>query len=80
VRYSGESLSVIAEWYTGDVENWPYLAKANSKIDPDHITIGTTVRIPKNLLHTKKAMPKEFVEAVAKRHKNEKESHAQRVR
>ena len=72
VRYPGESLSVIAEWYTGDVENWPYLAKANSKLDPDHITIGTTVLIPQNLLHTNKPMPKEFVEAVAKRHKNEK--------
>jgi hypothetical protein len=69
VRYPGESLSVIAEWYTGDVENWPYLAKANSKIDPEHIIIGTTVLIPKNLLHTSKPMPKEFVEAVAKRHK-----------
>jgi hypothetical protein len=72
VRYPGESLSVIAEWYTGDVQNWPYLAKANSKINPDHITIGTTVLIPKNLLHTNKPMPKEFVEAVAKRHKAEK--------
>ena len=72
VLYPGESLSVIAEWYTGDVENWPYLAKANSKIDPEHITIGTTVLIPKNLLHTSKPMPREFVEAVAKRHKAER--------
>ncbi len=69
VRYPGESLSVIAEWYTGDVENWSYLAKANPKLDPDRITIGTTVLIPENLLHTKKAMPEEFVDAVAKRHK-----------
>jgi len=72
VRYPGESLSVIAEWYTGDVENWPHLAKANSKIDPEHITIGTTILIPKNLLHTSKPMPKDFVEAVAKRHRDEK--------
>jgi LysM repeat protein len=72
VRYAGESLSVIAEWYTGDVENWPSLAKANSKLDPDHIIIGTTVLIPKKLLHTEKPMTKEFVEAVANRHKNEK--------
>jgi hypothetical protein len=78
VRYYGESLSVIAEWYTGDVENWPYLAKANSKLDPDHITIGTTVLIPKNLLHTSKPMPKEFVEAVAKRHKAERARVAKR--
>ena len=72
VRHPGESLSVIAEWYTGDVENWHYLAKANPKLDPDRITIGITVLIPKNLLHTKKAMPQEFVDAVAKRHKTRK--------
>jgi len=72
VRYPGESLSVIAKWYTGDVENWRYLAKANPKLAPERIGIGTTVFIPKNLLHTKKAMPKEFVDAVAKRHKTRK--------
>jgi hypothetical protein len=63
---------VIAEWYTGDVNNWRSLAKANPKLDPDHIIIGTTVLIPENLLHTKKKMPKEFVDAVAKRHKSRK--------
>jgi hypothetical protein len=72
VRYPGESLSVIAEWYTGDVENWRYLAKANPKLYPERIGIGTTVLIPENLLHTKKTMPKEFVDAVAKRHKTRK--------
>jgi nucleoid-associated protein YgaU len=73
VRYPGESLSVIAEWYTGDVTNWSQLAKANPELDPDQITIGTTILIPKNLLHTSKPMPKEFVEAAANRHKNEKD-------
>ncbi len=68
VRYSGESLSIIAEWYTGDVENWRYLAKVNPKLDPDHIRIGTKIRIPNNLLRTRKRMPKDFVEAAAKRH------------
>ena len=72
VRYPGESFSVIAEWYTGDVQNWPYLAKANPKLEPDNISIGATVLIPKNLLHTSKPMPKEFVEAVVNRHSNER--------
>jgi hypothetical protein len=72
VRYPGETLSIIAEWYTGDVENWPYLVKANPKLDPDNISLGATVLIPKNLLHTSKPMPKEFVAAVANRHKKEK--------
>ena len=72
MRYPGESFSVIAEWYTGDVQNWPYLAKANPKLEPDNISIGATVLIPKNLLHTSKPMPKEFVEAVVNRHSNER--------
>jgi hypothetical protein len=72
VRYPGESLSVIAEWYTGDVENYRHLTKANPKLDPEGIGIGTTVLIPENLLHTRKAMPKEFVDAVGKRHQSRK--------
>ena len=40
VRYSGETLSIIAEWYTGDVGNWRALAKANSRLNPNHIKIG----------------------------------------
>jgi uncharacterized short protein YbdD (DUF466 family) len=68
VRYSGESLSLIAEWYTGDVENWHYLARVNSKLDPNRIKIGTKIRIPENLLRTRKRLPKTFVAAAAKRH------------
>lgn len=69
VRYSGETLSIIAEWYTGDVDNWRYLAKANPDLDPNRVSIGTNILIPKKLLHTRKRMPKDFVQAVAKRHK-----------
>ncbi len=67
MRYPGETLSIIAEWYTGDVENWRYLAKANPNLQPNHINIGTTIRIPEKVLHTRKRMPRDFVEAVAKR-------------
>lgn len=67
VRYSGETLSIIAEWYTGDVGNWRALAKANSRLNPNHIKIGTKIRIPKNLLRTQKRMPKHFVDTFAKR-------------
>ena len=61
VRYRGETLSTIAEWYTGDRENWRALAKANPELNPDHISIGTTIRLPNKLLHTHRQMPKDFV-------------------
>jgi hypothetical protein len=70
VRYSGETLSIIAEWYTGDVENWRHLARVNSKLDPNRIKIGTKIRIPENLLRTRKRMPKTFVAAAAKRYQS----------
>ena len=66
VRYSGETLSLIAKWYTGDVENWQALTKANPKLNPNRITVGNTIRIPRKLLHTKKPMPRSFVVGSAK--------------
>jgi LysM repeat protein len=68
VRYPGETLSIIAEWYTGDLENWRYLAKGNPELDSNLIKIGTQIHIPETLLRTRKRMPKNFVQAVSKRH------------
>jgi LysM repeat protein len=73
VRYPGETLSIISEWYTGDAENWRALAKANKKLNPNHISIGTKIRIPKKLLRTTKRMPRDFVEVVEMRQKTKRE-------
>lgn len=69
VRYAGETLSIISEWYTGDAGNWRALAKVNPRLDPDHIRIGTMIQVPENLLHTRKSMPKAFVKTATKRRK-----------
>jgi hypothetical protein len=61
VRWPGESLSIIAKWYTGHLENWRAIARANPELDPDRITMGTKVRIPKDLLKTEDPMPQDFV-------------------
>ena len=29
VRYPGESVSIIAGWYTGEIDNWKVLAEVN---------------------------------------------------
>jgi hypothetical protein len=61
VRYPGETLSIIAKWYTGDVKNWRALTKVNPKLNPNHIIIGARIRIPRKLLNTRKPMPRNFI-------------------
>lgn len=61
VRYYGETISIIAAWYTGDGENWKALVRANPKIDPKLISEGKEILIPERLLKTREAMPKKFV-------------------
>jgi len=63
VKWSGETVSIIAGWYTGDIENWKALAEANPNINPNRIFEGNKILIPENLLKTRDPMTKEFVES-----------------
>lgn len=60
VRWEGETLSGIAEWYTGSWKNWEAIARANSSIDPERIRLGNRIQIPASLLKTREPMPREF--------------------
>jgi hypothetical protein len=61
VTWSDETMSVIARWYTGKTDNAQALVKANPTVNPDRMVPGTRVFIPKELLRTRKAMPREAV-------------------
>ncbi len=61
VRWSGETLSHIAKWYTGTIKNWEAIAKVNPELDPKKIDIGDTISIPEDLLTSHKPMPHSFV-------------------
>lgn len=61
VRWSGETLSIIAKWYTGNPENWEALTKANPGLKPNRIFIGNKILIPADLLKTREPMPKGFL-------------------
>ena len=61
VRWPAETLSHIAEWYTGTVNNWKAIAKANPELDPRKIGIGDTILIPKDLLTSRKPIPFSFL-------------------
>ena len=61
VRWEGETLSLIAKWYTGSQKNWKVLAKSNSWLEPNDLSVGHRIFIPRKLLKTKKPMPRDFV-------------------
>lgn len=61
IRYSGESLSVIAKWYTGKIANWKVLQRSNPDINAHHMSIGDTVYIPHKLMKRQDPLPQRFV-------------------
>lgn len=61
VQWSGESLSLIAKWYTGHYANWKALAQANPGLNPDRIDIGNIIYIPPGSMTTKKPLPYKMV-------------------
>jgi len=61
VKWRGESLAIIAKWYTGNLRNWEALTQADSNLTPTRIFVGDRIRIPENLLKTREPMPQQFV-------------------
>jgi len=60
VRWPGESLSLIARWYTGSSKNWKILAKANPAINPNRIKGGDSIAIPADMLKTREPLPQKM--------------------
>ncbi len=61
VRWPGETLQIIAAWYTGDSKNWLFLADANPHIDSHNVLTGSIIYVPETLLKERKSLPKAFV-------------------
>jgi hypothetical protein len=61
VRWSGETLSHIALWYTGDQDNMKKIEEMNPGLKSDRIFIGDKILIPAELLKTRKPMPREYI-------------------
>ena len=61
VRWRGESLSLIAKWYTGRFENWKAVARANPNLNPNRIIVGNVIDIPQEMMKTKEFLPRKVV-------------------
>ncbi len=65
VRYSGETLGIIAKWYTGDFNKWSDIVKANPGIKPNRISLGDKIKIPYEVVTNDSPMPKSAVGRVS---------------
>jgi hypothetical protein len=66
VRWRGESLSLIARWYTGRLENWKALARANPDLNPNRIMVGNVIYIPQEMMNTKEPLPRKVAAKILK--------------
>ena len=61
VKWSGETLSLIAKWYTGSYGNWKAIAQVNPGLNPNRIAVGDIINIPPEMMKTQKALPRKVV-------------------
>ncbi len=61
VKYPGETLAIIAEWYTGNSNNWKILANENPNLNPNLIKIGEFIKIPRDMVIKFDPLPKSAV-------------------
>jgi len=61
VEWPGETLPMIAQWYTGNKDNWKILAKTNPDIAAEHLAVDNEILIPLVLMRNSIRMPREFL-------------------
>ena len=57
VKQNGQTMKMIANWYTGTATNWKAIAKANPKLNPNHLIVGNEIYIPSKMLKTRAPIP-----------------------
>jgi hypothetical protein len=66
VKWNGETLFIIAAWYTGERDHWRAIAEVMTRENPNvnihRIRRGDKIPVPESLMKTRDPMPKEFVD------------------
>lgn len=61
VQFSGETLGLIASWYTGKSNLWQEILKSNPGLQVNKIELGSVIKIPRNLVVKEEPLPQKFV-------------------
>ena len=64
VTHPGETLTAIALWYTGSVENWKAIKQSNPQMSASSMRIGDVILIPEPLLKRRTPLPLAFLDSV----------------
>jgi hypothetical protein len=72
VTYPGETLSVIARWYTDDRGNAGRLARINRISNPNSLQLGDTVVVPSYMVKNKNRLSEEGLKELTKASLDEK--------
>ena len=67
VRWEGEMLMYISQWYTGTTANWREIAAANPGLDPKRIRIDDVINIPEELIKIRTPMPRDYLSSYPKK-------------
>jgi hypothetical protein len=62
VRWPGETLELVALWYTGKGANWKALLRVTPNLRHNRIRQGDVVFIPIGMLEIETPMPQEYVQ------------------
>ncbi|GAB6097467.1 hypothetical protein JCM14469_37210 [Desulfatiferula olefinivorans] len=65
VRLPGETLSLVAKWYTGSAARLREIARINPTLDPNRLAVGDVVSIPMAMITRDRPMPRTFLPAPA---------------
>ena len=74
VNFPGETLAIIADWYSGDLGNWKAIAQANPNLNSAQIELGDKIIIPEALVVNTKPFPKTHIREVRLRVKSKLDS------
>ena len=62
----GETLGMIADWYTGKSSNWKQIVDVNPGLRPERMRVGQIVLIPRSILIKDTPIPRGYVSAKKK--------------
>lgn len=63
IEHPGETLGLIAKWYTNKSSNWVLIAEANPDIRPNHLQLGQIIAVPRSIMVRSTAISQEFINA-----------------
>jgi len=67
VTYRGETLGLIAYWYTGQTTNWQLIVDVNPGLRPEAMRIGDVIVIPGELITKRERLPENVVRGFSKK-------------